>query len=555
MPRRDDRLARRVAWLMLARVVLLLVVLSAVVVLGDLAGASAPRAEQGVLYAVVLGMAATVASGLALRWVRNPQIFGAIQATVDVAVTTAIVHLTGASNSVFAFLYVIVVAYVALIFDRRLSLAAAGLATLAYSSSLLAASRGLWLGEPIYPPPGLAVVLADAGVKAAALLVVAVLASGLAKELARADRALDERTRDFGRLRDLHELTVESLESGLLTVDPERIVRSFNREAERITGVNAAEALGRPLRAILPGAEALLGDPGRMRSRERMPYEGSDGGTLHLGLACSVLRDAEGRPSGHVIIFQDITAIVEMENELRRSERLAAVGELAAGIAHEVRNPLASISGSVQMLETGLAEEDHEQRRLMEIVLREADRLDALIRDFLHYARPTPPKPEAVEIGELVDEVCEMFETVREPATRLRCELEPGVRVFADADQLRQLLWNLLLNAAQAMEEGGEITLAARELPQEVDEDGRNVKEEGCARVEIAVGDTGPGIPPDVLDRIFDPFFTTKPAGSGLGLAMVHRIVEANEGSVSVDSEAGGGTRFRIRLPAAEDEG
>jgi len=554
LPRLDERLARRVAWLMLARVLLLLVVLAIAVALEASSGVSG--GERQVLGAVLVGLAATVGSGLLVHRFHSPRAFGALQVGTDLVVVTAIVHATGSGDSVFSFLYVLVVAYAALLFDRRLSVGGALVAALLYGGSLFASAHGWGSAEAGSPPTALPRVVADAAVKAGALFVVAALASGLSRELARADRALEERTRDFGRLQNLHELTVQSLGSGLLTVDFDGIVRSYNREAEHITGVATAEALGKPLAAVLPGAEDLLvrGSDGERR-RERMPFTDAAGEFYHLGLAASVLRDAEDRPSGYVIIFQDITGIVDMELELRRSERMAAVGELAAGIAHEVRNPLASMSGSVQILRASLAEDDAEQRRLMDIVLRETDRLDHLIGDFLLYARPKAPEPEAVELAVLCADLERMVGSACPRGVAAHFDVPAGLRVWVDENQLRQLLWNLLLNAAQAMEEGGgELHLEARRVvAQDVPRDGRNPEGvEGCASVEVSVSDTGVGMAPERLERIFEPFFTTKPQGSGLGLAMVHRIVEANQGALSVESEPGQGTRFRLRLPEAE---
>jgi len=554
--RLDDRLARRVAWLMLARVVLLLVVLAVAVLLETSAGAGSSGSERHVLLAVLAGLGATIGSGLIVRRFRSPRAFGTLQVGTDLVVATAIVHTTGGSHSVFAFLYVLVVAYAALLFDRRLSVGAALAASLAYGASLLASAQGWGVSGAALPPAPLPLLYADAAVKGGALFVVAALASGLSRELARADRALDERTRDFGRLQDLHELTVQSLGSGLLTVDHDGTIRSYNREAEHITGVPVAEAMGKPLTTILPGAEGLIGrGSDGERLRERMPYTDAAGEFLHLGLAASVLRDGEGRPSGHVIIFQDITEIVEMEHELRQTERMAAVGELAAGIAHEVRNPLASMSGSVQILRASLPEEDAEQRRLMDIVLRETDRLDHLIGDFLLYARPKPPEPVGVDLSALTSDLREMYVSACPEGVSARFEVPEGLAPWVDEDQLRQLLWNLLLNGGQAMEaSGGVLRLDARRLPaQEAASEDRNHEDgEGYASVEISVSDTGVGIDPERLERVFEPFFTTKPRGSGLGLAMVHRIVEANAGTLSVESEPGQGTRFALRLPEAE---
>jgi len=253
------------------------------------------------------------------------------------------------------------------------------------------------------------------------------------------------------------------------------------------------------------------------------------------------------------VIFQDVTAVVRMEQELRRSSRLAGVGELAASIAHEIRNPLAAISGSVELLRGGGAEPDRE--RLMDIVLREIGRLDALIRDFLQFARPAPPKLASVALPALLEEVAEMLATAVPQGARLELEADRFAFAMADATQLRQVLWNLARNACEALEGPGVIRLSASRVagaPQGLGADGRKRPREGAAAVEIVVADTGRGIPLTDLERIFDPFYTTRPDGTGLGLPTVHRIVESHGGTLQVESQPGVGTRFRVRLPAAE---
>jgi two-component system sensor histidine kinase PilS (NtrC family) len=318
---------------------------------------------------------------------------------------------------------------------------------------------------------------------------------------------------------------------------------------------------------VLPGARERVLVPqdeqAGNRTRARMLFKNRDGATLHLGLARSILREADGSAAGHVVIFQDVTQVVEMEGQLRRTERLAAIGQLSAAIAHEIRNPLAAISGSIQMLRSGSrSAADEDQVRLMEIVLRETERLNGLITDFLQYARPAPPKLERVALEPLVRDLVEMFETARSGAAPLtvRVAIPVGLAVQADASQLRQLLWNLCLNAAQAMPSGGRLSIEAS--PARVagttaqgrsSGDRNGAEEEGVPYVELAVIDTGVGIPPEALDRVFDPFFTTRREGSGLGLATVHRIVEAHGGSLRVESAPGMGTTFRLRWPQGQE--
>jgi signal transduction histidine kinase len=226
---------------------------------------------------------------------------------------------------------------------------------------------------------------------------------------------------------------------------------------------------------------------------------------------------------------------------MRRQERLASVGSLAAGIAHEIRNPLASLSGSIQMLR----EELHlhtDSKHLMDIVLRETDRLNMIITEFLDYARPRPFGRERVDLDAILSETLALFRNGREchDGIAVRTEMHPGVAVMGDAQRIRQVFWNLLINAAQAIDGRGTITVSA--APGE-----KGLAEE----VIIVLADDGAGMPADDLKKIFDPFFTTKTNGTGLGLAIVYRIIEDHGGSISVTSRQGRGTSFTIRLPMA----
>jgi two-component system sensor histidine kinase PilS (NtrC family) len=267
------------------------------------------------------------------------------------------------------------------------------------------------------------------------------------------------------------------------------------------------------------------------------------------------------------VIFQDVTGVVAMERELRSAERMAAVGEMAAKIAHEIRNPLASISGSIQILADGIERDDSggESGRLMDIVVRETDRLNALITDFLQYSRPAPPAQKTVGVGALLDEILELLEAARPQNVRLHCTSPEDLAVHADPDQVKQVLWNLCLNALQSMPEGGAVTISARHVesgpPQAIASFRRNgglgAQPEICGSrrwVEIAIRDEGVGIPADVQERIFEPFFTTKRDGTGLGLATVHRIVESHAGGLLLSSEEGAGTTFRVLLPGSEEQ-
>jgi two-component system sensor histidine kinase PilS (NtrC family) len=542
---------QRLVILMAARLALSLVSLVVALVLDATVADFTLTERRGFYGTVALAFLATAVTGLLLGRIRRVQRFAAISVAIDLLIVSALVHLSGGPDSPFAFLYVLVAVYGAALFDRYGALAMAGAGALAYGG-VLVASGGGGDGLTAAEPPAVRLVIWV--VHSGALVLCAALASFLAAELRRAGVELES-------LRRLYQHTFESLMSGLTTTDLEGRITAFNPEAERIAHVPAQQAVGRDIEEVLPGLRQLvLPDGDRPGSRARMPFARADGKELHLGVAAYILRDGEGRPCGHVVIFQDVTQVVAMEAELRRSERMAAVGQLSASLAHEIRNPLAAISGSIQMLQSRLGgAQGGEPRKLMDIALREIDRLDRLIADFLHYARPGSLRLVPVDVRAAVEEVLEVFEGSRAPEITVSTALQPELRVVADPDQLRQVLWNLVLNAAQAMSEGGRLELRSRavrdEAPQERSGEDRNVSGDGqkAAWVEISVSDQGVGIAQDDLDRIFDPFYTTKRGGSGLGLATVHRVVGNHGGVVRLESRMGKGTTVRIRLPRAEE--
>jgi two-component system sensor histidine kinase PilS (NtrC family) len=523
-------------------------------------GREGGEAAERALYATLaLGFLGTAVFAAALPFARRLRLLGALQVAGDLALVTGLVHFSGGADSFFGFLYLPITLYAAILFERPGAYGSAVLASVGYGLALYAAERTgtrAVFGGPLPGTPLTALWV----VQTVALLLVALLGTALARELRIAGERLRESASRLQRLRDLHERTVESLTSGLLTTDLGGAVTSFNPEAERITGLAAEEALGRDVDEVVPGAREILMGPrrGDRRLRARMPFRDRGGRERRLGLSGSVLRAASGEPAGHVMIFQDVSDVVRMEAELRRSERLAAAGELAANIAHEIRNPLAAISGSLELLRSGRGGDAEPQRRLMEIALREIERLDHLIADFLDYARPAGAEPAAVALAPVVEDVLKMFEASRPPGVRVRSEVPGECVVRADPRQIRQALWNLILNAAQAMPGGGELRIRAASLadpPQGLGAQRRNGPSEGGRSVEIAISDTGVGIAPEVLERVFAPFFTTKRDGSGLGLATVHRIVENHGGSVTLASRPGEGTTVRVRLPAAEERG
>jgi len=568
----DSKTRTGLGWLLGARLLLAGLSLGLAVSIDRFVGNQTGPGTWGVYWTVAAAFMATIISACMVDRTRDPARFATVQVGIDIAIVTSLVYFSGGNESVFTFLYALVVLYGALFLDRNGVGFTSGLAALGYGFVLFGSELG-WLPEMGAEGHSRPLLLLGAywGFYAGALLMLGMLANTLSAELRRTGAALDRRTTDLHRLRDLHLRTVESMGSGLLTTDESGCVTSFNPEAERITGLSASAAAGRPLEELIPGANEIIRVAGVGRTREhrvrgdRLGFRNLRGEDLFLGLGASSLRDEEGEQVGHIVIFQDVTAVVSMEQDLRQSERLAAVGEMAARMAHEIRNPLASISGSVQILRSASdhPRDDPEQGRLMDIVVREVDRLNALISDFLRYSRPAPTKPEPVHLARLIEEVCEMNGARATEDVEISLSLDPEVVVMADPSQLTAVVWNLWNNALEAM--GGVGCLSARverisgDAAQEHRPMGRNGEDGGSATgsrsacmAVLEIEDSGPGIPPEIQEMIFEPFYTTKRDGTGLGLATVQRLVEQHGGSIQVSSRPGEGTCFRVLLACAE---
>jgi two-component system sensor histidine kinase PilS (NtrC family) len=384
-----------------------------------------------------------------------------------------------------------------------------------------------------------------------ACFVMAYLATYLAGRLRQARGEAHRTEASLAALRALHEDIVQSVASGLLTFDRRGTVTSVNRTAEALCVRREGELRGMRWEGLFPGAppfasvwEGLEGGGGGRRARSEADLLRPDGSRLPVGMSLSFLR----RGRGAICSFQDLTDIKRMEEQVRQADRLAAIGRLAAGLAHEIRNPIGSIRGSVEVLR-GSLDPQGDDRRLMDIVLRESDRLDAIIRDFLQFSRPPHLVRVPTDLTAMLDEILLMLanqggiQGPDGPRVRFRRDpMEPTVKADVDPAQMRQALWNLCLNAVEAMPQGGELRVGARTVAGGL----------GRTLMEITVEDTGVGITAAELTQVFEPFYTTKPQGTGLGLAIAHRIVEDHGGEIRVQSEPYRGSRFTISLPVSE---
>jgi two-component system sensor histidine kinase PilS (NtrC family) len=503
-------------------------------------------ATQILLFGVVLAVYAMTAGYLI--WLRkaraNISLHVQLQILFDVLVATVLVYVTGGVESPFTFFYALPVINTAVFYPRRGTFLTAGLCCLFLSALFILESQGILPGElegRVGELPSGGRVAYLLALNYAMFFAIAWLSGYLAEQLRETGRELQRTESDLERLEVLNRDIVLSMRSGLMAVDHRGVVSLLNPVAEQILGCRAEASLECPVAQVFPAVAPLLD---KMRAeglgelhREEVQHQNHKARTaVPVGLTLSTLKTPEREEAGILIHMVDLTEQKQMEALVKRAERMAALGAMAAGIAHEVRNPLASISGAVQMLgaEDGAGGED---RRLMDIVKRETERLNLLISDFLHYARPREPQPRACSLKDLVAETVSVFlRSTDEGGSRVDCDLAE-VEAMVDPDQIRQVLWNLLANAAQAVDGAGSVRV-------------RLGVEEGGA-VSIEVTDDGPGVPEDLHDKIFEPFFTTREEGSGLGLATVSRIVEAHNGTVRLECPEGGGSRFIVRLPGA----
>ena len=542
--------ARRISYFMLFRLAMLAAFtvlvgvlyttdrLPALVTEGRYWGAGATRFDslQGwlVLSTLVAGYSLTIAYARWLPRTTSLRRFAGIQTTFDILLSAVVVHATGGIESGFVSLYLIAVLGAAIMGGRRHTWTAAAACTLVYAvmSSLEIAGVALPFTSQPYARPATAELWNAVGRTLAGLFGVTVLSSYLNTQLASSVSLV-------GSLRALNENIVRSLNSGLVTLDNDGRLLYFNPAARQILELDD-ELIGREIDSVFPGMRDAGGGDDTASRFELQLKTRATRRALHVGLNRAPLWDGDGRRVGSVINFQDVTRLHELAQTVRRNERLAALGAMAASVAHEIRNPLAAISGSAELL--GTAELGDEDQRLLAVIRRESTRLSGLVDDLLAFTRPRPPEPDLVSLEGPCRQAAEGFAADRANArVEVLLERAPGceddeLSLYADPAQLSQVLWNLMRNAAEALEGSGRVRL----LLHGDDES-----------VGVDVIDAGPGILPEHLESVFDPFFTTKATGTGFGLAIVHRIVEDNGGRISVASTPGAGATFKLSFPRA----
>ena len=449
------------------------------------------------------------------------------QTVTDVILASLAVYLTGGIESRFTFLYTIAIVTACLLGPTRIGSLSALLSTLCYALVCLTTT---------HEHTSTSEAAFTFFLNMAAFNTVALLALYLSKRLKKAEDRLQATTKDVQLLEEIQRHLANSLRSGLITLDTNGSVLYYNIAAQEILGKLIENSYGKRIDQVLPGIKNLLSECNRdlnIDKRWELNIE-TQGKKLILGISCFQIADNDGGVLGHGLIFQDITEIKAQEEKLKLIDRLAALGEMAAGLAHEIRNPLASISGAAEFLaQSGLVMP--EGQRLLTIIQKETQRLSDLTSSFLLYGRPEKKKLEDINLKEEFSAALILLSQRKKlQQAAVEMDVPDDLVIKVDADMLRQVILNLLLNAFQALpKENGKIKIKA-------------YKNDG--KVYIEISDNGVGIPKDKIEKIFNPFFTTKPEGTGLGLSIVHRIITELDGHISVHSSPGKGTVFEIVL-------
>src|SRR6266498_2634847 len=538
-------LGQKLWWLILGRVIAALFLFSARAIW---VRGSGHRAWATMLPALVAICGLTVLYVLLRRFSRALVFQVRFQFLIDIILVTWLVWTTDVIHSPYIALYIVVIAASSLFLSPRDAIVMSVACAVAFTTSALVVLNGSGrLPTQDLLNAGRAQTFQSIGLFDIAFLVVGLLSARLAERQSRSDVRLKAAAQSLATLRALHERIVESIRSGLVTTDLQGRIYSFNAAAEEITGYDEADVRGQDASIFFGDIKQILADSmylaplGEASPRFEADCLTADGLRLRLGFSVSPLFSELGKKTGTVITFMDLTHIRALEEASRRQDRLAAIGRMAASIAHEIRNPLAAMRGSIQMLRAEM-EGNSEQAQLMEIILRESDRLNKIVADYLSYARPRPAQMNDVDPAVLLQDTFKLLSNSSEVSARHRLELDLPVEpiiVKGDEEQLRQVFWNVARNALKAMPHEGMLRAS--------------LERAGNSRACLSFTDTGCGMTAEQVERLFEPFSSTT-GSTGLGLSIVYQIIRDHSGTINVRSRLGEGTMITIELPEEQQE-
>ncbi len=462
----------------------------------------------------------------------------------DIILETAIIHYSGGMASQFSLIFCLTIISAALLLQIPGGIGAAAAASVCYILYGLAAGRGY-----LDPPAG-GLEYADAAgilqsyMHVSIFLLVGAVSGYISGKMKIKVIQLENAETRLKRLRVDTDNILNHMSSGVLVADSEGKILTINPAAEEILSIARRDIVSMNLQDAfqysIPELAFELNSAlkaGRSRFRHEITVRSGGRKAVPMGISISLLNDDEGIRRGVIAVFQDLTEVREMQTRIRKADRLAAIGQLSAGIAHELRNPLASISGSIEMLYNDLRLSG-EHKHLMELIMKESDRLDRIINDFLEFARIRMPAASRVNLQSVLEEMLTLLKNTRILKRGIRAEIlgDCGdLEIKADEEQMKQVFLNLAVNACEAMESGGELVITMEPHDNE--------------RVKVAFIDEGPGISDDEKRKLFEPFFTTKEGGTGLGLAIANKIITAHGGIIEFKNREEGGAEFSVVMP------
>ncbi len=492
----------------------------------------------------------SVGSALYLQRIRTVGRFGLVQLCFDTLAFTLLVYATGCSQSDFTSLLILPVIAAGLILSRLGGLFVAAITTFSYAAVLaieqLRWVPGYFIDSPYKPPASLLTGTNLFAIYGLLFFLAALLSGQLARRLRITEEQLQRTALEYDRLSILYKQIFDDISTGIITTDQNDFITSYNQAAERITGYRSQQVLGQPFNRCFPAIQLQEG-----QGRSVCDFVRPDATAIRVGYSFSFLNMPVQEEHGgeaskwKVVTLQDISLIERMERQMREAEKMAAIGELSASIAHDFRNPLAAISGSAQILSLeqdnigGL--EPSTYKSLLGIILRETGRMAKTITDFLQFARPATIQPEWFDLNRLVDEVLARMRTTTNTmaGTTVIKEIDQQLDCWADRQQMQTVLTHLVDNACQAAAaQPGSVVIAAGE---------GNDGDQGILWVEIR--DRGPGIPEPLREKVFTPFFSNRADGTGLGLAIVRQIVDNHGGRIEIDASADYACIMRLHLP------
>ncbi len=495
---------------------------------------------QGLFLVFLISVGLTIVYFFLLRLSKNYSLQIRGQFILDSLLITWLIWRTGDLSSPYITLYIVLIS-VASFFIKPLSTLLMAVEC-SFLFVLLAILTGNAVIDTFGPAQAAGKAVQIVSFHLVALLVVGLLASRLSDRRSSGEE-LEETAKTLANLRVLHERIVESIRSGLITTDLEGTIYSFNAAASEITGYRLDQVQGKSINSLFGDIReqidislAAAGD-GEQLPRFEADLITPDGFAVRIGFSVSLLFSETNEASGLIITFQDLTEIRSMEDSVRRKDRLAAVGRVAAGLAHEIRNPLGAMRGAIQVLESNMPPESM-QASLMDIILRESDRLNSIITNFLGYARPAAVDFTDTNVGDAIKDTITLLKhspDVRDEHILIDDLGNDSIVILADAAQLKQIFWNLARNAIQAMPDGGELRVGLETIPNN--------------RIRIVFEDTGNGMTPEQVEQLFEPFSNSTTGGTGLGLSIVYQIVKDHNGVINVRSQEGKGTTITLDLP------